>query len=153
MASSDQLTDARARLLAHFAGDTAEHKTRWSQLWDQKNFLPWDRYVSPQYSLDQHLCWGHTTYCGRAAEVGSSVLNLNTYLGSTMLILGPSIGTYLFLRKYYPMPWHAMALYFPNGCLPHDIQRSRLGIFISVRIGVDCGSLLNIPLRGSSDCI
>ena len=45
MASSDQPTDARARLLAHFVGDTAEHNDRWSQLWDQKSFLPWDRYV------------------------------------------------------------------------------------------------------------
>ena len=41
--SSSQPTDARARLAAHFAGDTVEHPNRWSQLWDKGDFLPWDR--------------------------------------------------------------------------------------------------------------
>lgn len=40
---SNQSTDARARLAAHFAGDTVEHPNRWSQLWDKGDFLPWDR--------------------------------------------------------------------------------------------------------------
>ena len=51
-ASSDhQLTDARARLKAHFAGDIAEHNDRWSQLWDNPVFLPFDRYVFSLISL------------------------------------------------------------------------------------------------------
>ena len=41
--SSNQPTDARARLAAHFAGDSVEHPNRWSQLWDKGDFLPWDR--------------------------------------------------------------------------------------------------------------
>ena len=59
-ASSDKLTDARARLRAHFEGDIAEHKDRWSQLWDNPVFLPFDRYVSSQYYslLHQHLYSG-----------------------------------------------------------------------------------------------
>ena len=72
-ASSDQLTDARARLRAHFAGDIAEHKNRWSQLWDNPVFLPFDRYaLSQYYLLHQHL------YSRRKTLVTSSVLNLNT---------------------------------------------------------------------------
>lgn len=41
--TSDQPTDDRARLLAHFAGDTTEHQARWSNLWDKGDFLPWDK--------------------------------------------------------------------------------------------------------------
>lgn len=41
--SSDQPTDARAQLAAHFAGDSKDHSQRWSQLWDKGDFLPWDR--------------------------------------------------------------------------------------------------------------
>lgn len=46
-ATTDNLKppDDRARLLAHFSGDTAEHKERWSKLWDKGDFLPWDRGV------------------------------------------------------------------------------------------------------------
>ena len=29
--------------MEHFAGDTAEHQDRWSQLWDKGDFLPWNR--------------------------------------------------------------------------------------------------------------
>lgn len=43
LTSSNQPTDARARLAAHFTGDTVEHPNRWSQLWDKGDFLPWDR--------------------------------------------------------------------------------------------------------------
>lgn len=39
----EQQADARARLLEHFAGDVAQHQDRWSNLWDQGDFLPWDR--------------------------------------------------------------------------------------------------------------
>ncbi len=42
-ATADKPTDARARLLAHFSGDTAAHSDRWSELWDKGDFLPWDR--------------------------------------------------------------------------------------------------------------
>ena len=41
--TSDQPTDDRARLLAHFEGDTADHQSRWSKLWDRGDFLPWDK--------------------------------------------------------------------------------------------------------------
>ena len=37
------LQDSRARLMAHFAGDTSEHPNKWSDLWDKGDFLPWDR--------------------------------------------------------------------------------------------------------------
>lgn len=41
--TSNQPTDDRARLLAHFEGDTADHQSRWSKLWDKGDFLPWDK--------------------------------------------------------------------------------------------------------------
>ncbi|CAD6567119.1 MAG: hypothetical protein ASARMPRED_000506 [Alectoria sarmentosa] len=37
------LQQDRARLMAHFAGDTSKHQTKWSDLWDKGDFLPWDR--------------------------------------------------------------------------------------------------------------
>ena len=42
-ATADKPLDDRARLLAHFAVDTAEHKDRWADLWDRGDFLPFDR--------------------------------------------------------------------------------------------------------------
>ena len=36
------LQQDRARLMAHFAGDTSKHQTKWSDLWDKGDFLPWD---------------------------------------------------------------------------------------------------------------
>lgn len=47
------LNDARARLKAHFASDDDDgdddvistHTKKWSELWDQGDFLPWDRGV------------------------------------------------------------------------------------------------------------
>lgn len=33
----------RARLMAHFAGDSSKHQNKWSDLWDKGDFLPWDR--------------------------------------------------------------------------------------------------------------
>lgn len=36
-------TDDRAKLKAHFAGDTTGHQERWSSLWDKGDFLPFDR--------------------------------------------------------------------------------------------------------------
>ena len=41
--TSNQPTDVRAQLAAHFAGNSSEHPNRWSQLWDKGDFLPWDR--------------------------------------------------------------------------------------------------------------
>ena len=41
--TNDEPMDARARLLKHFAGATAQHSDRWSNLWDKGDFLPWDR--------------------------------------------------------------------------------------------------------------
>ena len=29
--------------MAHFKGDTADHQSRWSDLWDKGDFLPWDK--------------------------------------------------------------------------------------------------------------
>ena len=37
------LQESRARLTSHFAGDRAGQPDRWSALWDQGDFLPWDR--------------------------------------------------------------------------------------------------------------
>lgn len=37
------LQEDRARLMAHFAGDTSKHHNKWSDLWDKGDFLPWDR--------------------------------------------------------------------------------------------------------------
>lgn len=37
------LQDDRARLKAHFAGDIAKHQSKWSDLWNKGDFLPWDR--------------------------------------------------------------------------------------------------------------
>ena len=37
------LQETRARLMSHFAGDTSKHTTKWSDLWDKGDFLPWDR--------------------------------------------------------------------------------------------------------------
>ncbi|PVH76223.1 S-adenosyl-L-methionine-dependent methyltransferase [Cadophora sp. DSE1049] len=41
---TDQPTDARARLLSHFnsAQGSAEHGTKWDELWTE-GFLPWDK--------------------------------------------------------------------------------------------------------------
>lgn len=36
-------TDARARLLATFAAPPSEHGKRWDKLWEEKDFLPWDK--------------------------------------------------------------------------------------------------------------
>lgn len=30
-------------MMSHFAGDTSKHPNQWSALWDQGDFLPWDR--------------------------------------------------------------------------------------------------------------
>ena len=53
-AAVDNFLDDRARLLAHFSGDTAEHSDRWSKLWDKGDFLPWDRGV-PNPALEDTL--------------------------------------------------------------------------------------------------
>jgi len=53
-ATADKPTDARARLLAHFSGDTAAHSDRWSELWDKGDFLPWDR-GTPNPALEDVL--------------------------------------------------------------------------------------------------
>ena len=37
------LQEDRARLKSHFAGDVAKHQSKWSDLWDKGDFLPWDR--------------------------------------------------------------------------------------------------------------
>lgn len=37
------LQQDRARLMSHFAGDVSEHGSKWEDLWDQGDFLPWDR--------------------------------------------------------------------------------------------------------------
>lgn len=37
------LQEDRARLMAHFAGDTSKHPNKWSDLWDKGDFLPFDR--------------------------------------------------------------------------------------------------------------
>ena len=37
------LEESRAKLISHFAGDSAAKPERWSALWDEGNFLPWDR--------------------------------------------------------------------------------------------------------------
>lgn len=42
----------RARLMAHFAGDTSKHQNKWSDLWDQGDFLPWDRGMPNPALLD-----------------------------------------------------------------------------------------------------
>lgn len=40
---TDRPTDARARLLEHFAEGTLDQGERWAKLWDKGDFLPWDR--------------------------------------------------------------------------------------------------------------
>ena len=35
--------EARAKLMSHFADDSAAKPDRWSALWDKGDFLPWDR--------------------------------------------------------------------------------------------------------------
>jgi SAM-dependent methyltransferase len=47
-------TDDRAKLLAHFAGDTSNHTERWSTLWDKGDFLPFDRGL-PNPALEDML--------------------------------------------------------------------------------------------------
>ena len=37
------MPDARARLLEHFANDSSDQPSRWAQLWENEDFLPWDR--------------------------------------------------------------------------------------------------------------
>lgn len=37
------LQEARARLMSHFADDSAARPDRWADLWDKGDFLPWDR--------------------------------------------------------------------------------------------------------------
>lgn len=37
------MTDARARLLEHFANNSSDQPSRWAQLWENGDFLPWDR--------------------------------------------------------------------------------------------------------------
>ena len=46
------LQEDRARLMAHFAGDISKHPTRWSDLWDKGDFLPWDRGMPNPALLD-----------------------------------------------------------------------------------------------------
>ena len=41
--NTDGPKDVRGRLLAHFSGDVADQPDRWSELWDQGDFLPWDK--------------------------------------------------------------------------------------------------------------
>ncbi len=38
--------------MAHFAGDTSKHQTKWSDLWDKGDFLPWDRGMPNPALLD-----------------------------------------------------------------------------------------------------
>lgn len=35
--------EARARLLEHFANNSSDQPSLWAQLWDNGDFLPWDR--------------------------------------------------------------------------------------------------------------
>ena len=46
------LHDARAKLISHFAGDSASEPSRWSALWDDGSFLPWDRGESNPALID-----------------------------------------------------------------------------------------------------
>ena len=46
------LQEDRARLMAHFAGDTSKHQNKWSDLWDKGDFLPWDRGMSNPALVD-----------------------------------------------------------------------------------------------------
>lgn len=36
------VTDVRARLLNHFANNSSDQPSRWAQLWENEDFLPWD---------------------------------------------------------------------------------------------------------------
>ena len=36
------MTDVRARLLNHFANNSSDQPSRWAQLWENEDFLPWD---------------------------------------------------------------------------------------------------------------
>ena len=42
-AAADQPTDVRARLQSVFSTPPAEHGKGWSKLWDEGDFLPWDK--------------------------------------------------------------------------------------------------------------
>ena len=44
----------RARLMSHFAGDASKHPNKWSALWDNGDFLPWDRGM-PNPALEDTL--------------------------------------------------------------------------------------------------
>ena len=57
----------RARLKSHFAGDASKHPNKWSDLWDQGDFLPWDRGL-PNPAL-------YDTLTDRRDLLGSSVVN------------------------------------------------------------------------------
>ena len=46
------LQEDRARLMNHFAGDTSKHQNKWSDLWDQGDYLPWDRGIPNPALLD-----------------------------------------------------------------------------------------------------
>ncbi|KAI9881484.1 MAG: hypothetical protein M1830_000047 [Pleopsidium flavum] len=41
--AEEQPTDARARLLSVFSTPASEHGKGWSKLWDEGDFLPWDK--------------------------------------------------------------------------------------------------------------
>ena len=44
--------DDRARLLQHFANNTSDQPDRWANLWDNGDFLPWDRGLPNPALLD-----------------------------------------------------------------------------------------------------
>ena len=41
--ATGSVEDVRSRLKLHFANDSADQPARWAKLWEQQDFLPWDR--------------------------------------------------------------------------------------------------------------
>ena len=48
------LQETRARLANHFSNGTASEGSRWAELWDKGDFLPWDRHM-PNPALEDIL--------------------------------------------------------------------------------------------------
>ena len=48
------LQEARAKLANHFSNGTADEGSRWAELWDKGDFLPWDRHM-PNPALEDIL--------------------------------------------------------------------------------------------------
>ncbi|KAL9131267.1 MAG: hypothetical protein Q9217_000754 [Psora testacea] len=64
------LQEARAKLMSHFAGDSAANPERWSALWDKGDFLPWDR-GKPNPALEDVL-FGRQDLVGTCMATESS---------------------------------------------------------------------------------